>query len=146
MPAARAQIALKRAYDEPADADGFRVLVDRLWPRGLTKDAARIDIWLRDLAPSNELRKWFHAHPEQRQEFRERYVRELQSPSAAEALIRLQELLSHSRRVTLVFASKNVEHNNATVLKEVLEGEKPPTRSKTAHRTKASPSRKETSQ
>jgi uncharacterized protein YeaO (DUF488 family) len=123
MPAARAQIALKRAYEEPTDADGLRVLVDRLWPRGLTKDAARIDTWLRDLAPSNDLRKWFHAHPEKRQEFRERYVRELQSPSAAEALIRLHELLSHSRRVTLVFAS---------VLKEVVEGMRPCTSGKAA--------------
>jgi uncharacterized protein YeaO (DUF488 family) len=127
MPAARAQIALKRAYEEPADADGLRVLVDRLWPRGLTKDAARIDIWLRDLAPSNELRKWFHAHPERWLEFRERHVRELQSASAAEALNRLHELLSNTRRVTLVFASKDVENNNATVLKEVLEGMKSPT-------------------
>jgi uncharacterized protein YeaO (DUF488 family) len=71
------------------------------------------------------LRKWFHAHPEKRQEFRERYVRELQSPSVAEALARLHELLSNNRRVTLVFASKNVEHNNATVLKKVVEGMRP---------------------
>jgi uncharacterized protein YeaO (DUF488 family) len=132
MPAACAQIALKRAYEEPADADGLRVLVDRLWPRGLTKDAARIDTWLRDLAPSNELRKWFHAHPEKRQEFRERYARELQSPSAADALTRLDELLSTSRRVTLVFASRNVEHNNAAVLKEVVEAMRPRKRGKPA--------------
>jgi uncharacterized protein YeaO (DUF488 family) len=140
MPAARAQIALKRAYEEPADADGLRVLVDRLWPRGLTKDAARIDTWLRDLAPSNELRKWFHAHPEQRQEFRERYVRELQSPSAADALIRLHELLSASRCVTLVFASKNVEHNNAVVLKEVVDGMSPRTSGKPAKSAHTRPS------
>jgi uncharacterized protein YeaO (DUF488 family) len=141
MPAARAQIALKRAYEEPTESDGVRVLVDRLWPRGLTKDAARINAWLRDLAPSNELRKWFHAHPENRQEFRERYVRELQSPSAADALTRLHDLLSASRRVTLVFASKNVEHNNATVLKEVLEGTNSPTRSQSAHSAEARRSR-----
>jgi uncharacterized protein YeaO (DUF488 family) len=125
MPAAHAQIALKRAYEEPTKSDGLRVLVDRLWPRGLTKDAARIYAWLRDLAPSNELRKWFHAHPEHRREFRERYVRELQSPSSADALTRLDELLSTSRRVTLVFASRNVEHNNAVVLKEVVEAMRP---------------------
>lgn len=133
MPSARAQIALKRAYEEPKESDGIRVLVDRLWPRGLTKEKARIDAWLRDLAPSNELRKWFHAHPEHRREFRERYVRELHSPPAADALTRLHELLSTSRRVTLVFASKNVEHNNATVLKKNLEGTKLRKSSKTAH-------------
>jgi uncharacterized protein YeaO (DUF488 family) len=143
MPAARAQIALKRAYEEPADSDGVRVLVDRLWPRGLTKDKARIDAWLRDLAPSNELRKWFHAHPERRLEFREQYVRELQSPSAADALTRLHELLSTSRRVILVFASKNVEYNNATVLKEVIEGTKPLTSSQPTHSAKARQGRSE---
>ena len=67
------RIALKRVYDEPSDLDGFRVLVDRLWPRGLTKAAAHIDLWLRDLAPSNDLRKWYHAHPEHWKEFRQKY-------------------------------------------------------------------------
>ena len=141
MPVARAQIALKRAYDEPTKSDGVRVLVDRLWPRGLTKDAARIYAWLRDLAPSNELRKWFHAHPDQRLEFRERYLRELQSPPAAEALNRVHALLSTSPRVTLIFASKTVEYNNATVLKEELEGMKSPTRSESAHSAGARRSR-----
>jgi len=135
MPASSAKIALKPAYEEPTESDGVRVLVDRLWPRGLTKDQARIDTWLRDLAPSNELRKWFHAHPEDRREFRKRYVYELQKPPAAEALTQLHELFRTSPGVALIFASKNVEYNNATVLKEVLERKKSPKRRKSAHST-----------
>jgi len=142
MPVSSVKIVLKRAYEEPTESDGVRVLVDRLWPRGLTKDKARVDAWLRDLAPSNELRKWFHAHPDRRLEFRERYVRELQSLSAAEALNNLHALLSTSPRVTLIFASKNVEYNNATVLKEVVEGMKSPTRSESAHTAEARWSRR----
>jgi uncharacterized protein YeaO (DUF488 family) len=122
MTAARAKIAVKRVYEEPTDSDGTRVLVDRLWPRGLTKDKAGIDAWLRDLAPSNALRKWFHAHPQERTEFRKRYLGELESPSAARPLQQLHELLDISWRVTLLFASKNADYNNATVLKEFIEG------------------------
>jgi len=122
MPAARARIALKRVYEEPTDADGIRVLIDRLWPRGLTKDQADVDAWLPDLAPSNELRKWFHAHSQQRGEFRKRYLGELKADSAAKACQQLQELLNRRARVTLVFASKNAEYNNATVLREFIRG------------------------
>ena len=122
MTAARATIAVKRVYEEPKDSDGIRVLVDRLWPRGLTKDQVRIDQWPRELAPSNELRKWFHAHSEERAEFRKRYLREFQAPSAAKAFEQLHGLLDTNSRVTLLFASKNVQYNNATVLKELIEG------------------------
>ncbi len=120
------KVSLKRAYEEPSAADGARVLVDRLWPRGITKDAARLDVWLKDLAPSNELRKWFHARPSMRQEFRKRYLEELREAPALAALEQLYNLASR-KKVTLVFASKNSEFNNAVVLKELLEGmRKPP--------------------
>jgi uncharacterized protein YeaO (DUF488 family) len=120
-------IALKRAYDEPTVRDGFRVLVDRLWPRGLTKEAADIDLWLRDLAPSNALRQWFHARPRQWAAFRTRYLAELSKPEPAAALDQLYSIARKRKQVTLVFASKNIEHNNAVVLKELLEGmRKPP--------------------
>jgi uncharacterized protein YeaO (DUF488 family) len=121
-------IALKRVYAEPSPQDGTRVLVDRLWPRGLTKEAAALDAWLRDLAPSDELRKWFHAHPQQRSRFRERYLKELSNETAHDALQKLYELKEKRRRLTLLFASKNEEYNNAVVLKQLVEGDrKPPT-------------------
>jgi uncharacterized protein YeaO (DUF488 family) len=120
------RIALKRVYDEAFQSDGFRVLVDRLWPRGLTKAEARIDLWLRDVAPSNELRKWFHAHPEHWKEFRQKYLAELHTPAAEKALKQLYEVLDREHAVTLLFASKQTEQNNATVLKEFVEGMKKP--------------------
>lgn len=126
MPAAQANICIKRAYEEPTDFDGARVLVDRLWPRGISKQEARIDAWLRDLAPSNELRKWAHAHPEQWPEFRKRYLQELRNPSAMESLDTLYDLRSRARTVTLIFAAKNEERNNAVVLREMIERTKKP--------------------
>jgi uncharacterized protein YeaO (DUF488 family) len=121
------RITAKRVYDEPSSADGTRVLVDRLWPRGLSKQTAAVDHWLRNLAPSHQLRKWFHAHPEHWAAFRNRYLKELTSPPAAKALEELYQL-AHKGKVTLLFASKNEDRNNATVLKDLLEGaRKPPT-------------------
>jgi len=120
------RIALKRVYDEASDSDAFRVLVDRLWPRGLTKAAARVDLWLRDLAPSNELRKWFHSNPEHWKEFRQKYLAELHAPAAEKALQELYDILDRERAVTLLYASKQTEQNNATVLKEFVEGMKKP--------------------
>jgi uncharacterized protein YeaO (DUF488 family) len=123
-------VTLKRVYEAPAAGDGARVLVDRLWPRGLTKEKARIDAWLRDLAPSDELRRWFHARPGQWLQFRRRYLLELEEPEKARALEELYELANRRASLTLLFASRNEEHNNATVLKELLEGmRKPPTSS-----------------
>ncbi len=123
-------ISLKRAYDPASVSDGFRVLVDRLWPRGLTKDKAEIDLWLKDLAPSDTLRKWFHARPAQWPAFRKRYLAELSQPLATAALEELYHLADKRKRLTLVFSSKNAEHNNAVVLKELLEGmRKPPSSS-----------------
>ncbi len=119
-------IKLKRAYEGASRADGSRVLVDRLWPRGIKKDEAEIQLWLKDLAPSNELRTWFHARPDRWQGFRERYLQELRETPAAEALEQLCELTRKKKRVTLVFAAKDEEHNNAVVLKQLLEGMKKP--------------------
>ena len=121
-------IALKRVYEDPSPQDGARVLVDRLWPRGLTKADAALNAWLRDLAPSDELRKWYHAHPQQWGKFRERYLKELSNEAAHNALQKLYELKEQRPRVTLLYASKNEEHNNAVVLKQLVEGHrKPPT-------------------
>jgi|SRR5579863_1898825 len=121
-------VAVKRVYESVARADGARVLVDRLWPRGLRKDDIALDEWLRDLAPSNELRKWFHAQPEHWLMFRKRYLKELARPEAVEDLKKLYALAHKRKRVTLLYASKNEEHNNAVVLKELLDGmRKPPT-------------------
>lgn len=121
-------VAIKRVYTAPARGDGARVLVDRLWPRGLTKERADVDKWLRDLAPSNELRRWYHARPEQWVSFRKKYLKELSLPEAEDALRQLYLLAQKKKRLTLLFASKNEERNNAMVLKELLDGmRKPPT-------------------
>jgi uncharacterized protein YeaO (DUF488 family) len=121
-------VALKRVYEPPQPADGVRVLVDRLWPRGLTKERATVHSWLRDLAPSDELRKWFHAQPDQWETFRKRYLKELAHPDAETELRELYLLAHKKKQLTLLFASKNEERNNATVLKDLLEGmRKPPT-------------------
>lgn len=104
------------------------MLVDRLWPRGLTKARAAVDEWLRDLAPTDQLRRWYHARPEQWQNFRKKYLRELSQPEAEDALRRLYQLAHKRKRLTLLFASKNETNNNAVVLKELLDGmRKPPT-------------------
>jgi uncharacterized protein YeaO (DUF488 family) len=131
-------IALKRVYDPPADNDGVRVLVDRLWPRGLTKDAAAVELWLKDIAPSDGLRRWYHAHPSMWEQFREKYLHELRSEAAAAALHQLYGIAAERKHVTLLFASKNVDRNNATVLKELLDGRKKPPRSTGPERPAAS--------
>jgi uncharacterized protein YeaO (DUF488 family) len=121
-------VAVKRVYDSPARSDGARILVDRLWPRGLRKTEVDLDDWLRNIAPSNELRKWFHAQPDQWQLFRKRYLKELTFPDAEKELQKLYVLAQKRRRLTLLFASKNEKYNNAVVLKDLLNGmRKPPT-------------------
>ncbi|MGR4069114.1 DUF488 domain-containing protein [Billgrantia sp. C5P2] len=111
-------IALKRAYDPPSSGDGYRVLVDRLWPRGISKDDARIDAWPKEVAPSDELRKEFHAGKLGWGEFRRRYLAELKPQRDA-----LRELAERARKgsVTLVFSSKDEQRNNAVVLRQYLE-------------------------
>jgi len=121
-------VMVKRIYAQPARADGMRILVDRLWPRGMSKDRAAVDKWLRDLAPSDGLRTWFHARPEAWQIFRKRYLKELVQPEASLALDELYDLAARRKKMTLLFASRNEEYNNAVVLKDLLEGmRKPPT-------------------
>ena len=111
-------IQLKRAYDPVEPDDGFRVLIDRLWPRGVSKEEAAIDLWLKEIAPSTALRKWFGHDPAKWPEFRERYLREIESHPDAVAELRKQ---ARQGRVTLVYGAKDREHNDAVVLKEYLE-------------------------
>jgi uncharacterized protein YeaO (DUF488 family) len=128
MPPVVKRITVKRAYEKPARGDGYRVLVDRLWPRGLSKDRAALNDWLRDIAPSDQLRRWFHARPDSWLAFRKRYLKELTLPEAAKALEELYRLANTRKNLTLLFASKDEHHNNAVVLKDLLEGmRKPPT-------------------
>jgi uncharacterized protein YeaO (DUF488 family) len=112
-------IALKRAYDEPEPSDGTRVLVDRLWPRGLSKERAHVDLWLKEIAPSSELRTWFGHDPENFAEFRRRYEAELASETCQAALTKLRDLAKQGP-VTLVFAAHDTEHANAVVLRDLL--------------------------
>ena len=111
-------IRLKRVYDPPKMQDGFRVLVDRIWPRGVRKEDARIDRWLKELAPSTDLRKWFNHEPAKWDRFRERYWEQLDAQREAITLLRER---SDGRLVTLVYAAKDREHNNAVALKQYLE-------------------------
>lgn len=114
-------IRLKRAYEAPARSDGPRVLVDRIWPRGVAKEDADITQWLKGLAPSTGLRKWFGHDPAKWPEFRERYLEELKSGDAVEDLSALKSLLEEHDRITLVFAAKDTEHNNAVALREFIQ-------------------------
>jgi uncharacterized protein YeaO (DUF488 family) len=121
-------IAVKRVYKERTRTDGLRVLVDRLWPRGLSKEAAAVDVWLRDVAPSDGLRHWIHSTPDAWPAFRRRYLQELSEPKATEALDQLYRLATDRKQLTLLFASRDEERNNATVLRDLLQGmRKPPT-------------------
>lgn len=109
-------ILLKRAYDAPSRSDGKRILVDRLWPRGVTKADAEIDLWLKDVAPSTALRKWFGHDPKKWVEFKKRYRSELKgSPAVAEL-----KALTRKGKVTLVYSAKDELHNQAVALKELL--------------------------
>lgn len=113
-------VAIKRIHDPVSEDDGYRVLVDRVWPRGIRKEAAALDEWCRELAPSTALRKWFGHDPERWQAFREAYRDEL--AKCPEALSRLLETMAEGR-VTLLYSAKDREHNQAVVLAEVLEQE-----------------------
>ncbi|MEJ1160613.1 DUF488 domain-containing protein [Prosthecomicrobium sp. N25] len=118
-------LRVKRVYDPPQPADGYRVLVDRLWPRGLTREAAALDAWMKDLAPSDGLRRWFGEAEGRWPEFAVRYRAELASEAAAGGLA---ELRSRAREgtVTLLFGKRDAVYNNAEVLRAVLEGTEPP--------------------
>jgi len=114
-------IQVKRIYDKPSRKDGLRVLVDRLWPRGLTKERAAVKLWLKDVAPSTELRKWYGHDPAKWKEFQVRYRKELRMKK--DALKQLKHE-SEEQTVTLVYGARDEEHNEALVLKKILEGSK----------------------
>ena len=108
-------VRVRRVYEQPSPDDGARLLVDRLWPRGLSKDAAHLDAWVKDVAPSDDLRRWYRHDPERFDEFRRRYVSELRDPERAAALARLAEAASRGT-VTLLTATKDARHSQAAVL------------------------------
>jgi uncharacterized protein YeaO (DUF488 family) len=111
-------IKLKRAYETHSRDDGKRILVERLWPRGLTKLQAKIDLWLKDVAPSTELRRWFGHDPEKWNEFRQRYQKELKQK---DELIKLLKRKAKAGTITLIYAARDEEHNGALVLKQFLQ-------------------------
>ena len=112
-------IKLKRVYENPSPKDGLRVLVERLWPRGLTKERAAVDLWLKDVAPSAELRKWFGHDPARWEQFQERYRQELREKKDAVQLLRQKGM---EGTVTLVYAARDEDHNGALALKRFLQG------------------------
>ena len=111
-------VKTKRVYDHASRDDGKRILIDRLWPRGIKKDEAKIDEWMKDIAPSDELRKWFAHDPAKWPEFKKRYINELKKKSELVERLRAE---AKKETVTLLFAAKDVEHDNAMVLKEFIE-------------------------
>jgi uncharacterized protein YeaO (DUF488 family) len=114
------EVRLKRAYEQADSADGFRVLVDRLWPRGIKKADLRLGAWLKDIAPSTELRKWFHHDPERWPEFCKRYKAELKDPELQKTIAdTVQKAKKHST-ITLIYAAKDTEHNEAVVLQALF--------------------------
>ena len=111
-------LKIKRIYEQPSSSDGFRVLVDRLWPRGIKKEKANIDLWLKDIAPSNELRKWFGHKPEKWEQFKKKFFLELESnPLAGDELNKI----AGREVVTFVYSAKEEKFNNASALKEYVE-------------------------
>jgi len=111
-------IKIKRVYEEPSEKDGLRVLVDRLWPRGLTNEKAKIDLWMKEISPSNELRKWYHNNFEKWSEFKKKYKKELDDNK--EAFDELKKIIRKNKTVTFVYSSKEEENNNAAALKEFV--------------------------
>jgi len=113
------KVLIKRVYEEPKESDGTRILVDRLWPRGLKKENARVDLWLKEIAPSNELRKWFAHDPKKWTEFQARYKQELKSHAE-----QLDQLMQEVKKgpVTLLYGAHDEEHNQAVVLERMLRG------------------------
>lgn len=111
---------MKRVYDETSPDDGERILVDRLWPRGISREGGRIDLWMKEIAPSTELRKWFSHDPSRWQAFRQKYLRELEEKKVLLTDLR-QRASAHG--ITLLFASRETRINHAAVLKEVIEKE-----------------------
>jgi len=114
-------VKLKRAYDKAAKNDGKRILVDRLWPRGVSKEDANVYEWLKEIGPSNELRQWFDHDPDKFDEFKEKYRKELQDGEQKASYDKLKSIQKENSTITLVYAAKDEENNQAQVLKEMLE-------------------------
>lgn len=114
------EILLKRAYEKPSLHDGFRVLVDRLWPRGVRKADLRLDAWAKDIAPSTELRKWFGHDPERWLEFCKRYANELKNPDVRATITQTIHVAQKQSAITLVYGAKDTEHNEAIVLQGIF--------------------------
>lgn len=114
------KIVIKRIYDEPDDMDGKRVLVDRLWPRGMAKESAALDHWFKEIAPSPDLRKWWDHDPERFDEFAQRYEHELADDEHADEVAELIDLIHNSDRVTLLYGAKDESNNHAKVLQDYL--------------------------
>lgn len=114
-------IKLKRVYEPSSDDDGFRVLVERLWPRGISKDRARVDLWVKEAGASPELRSWFGHDPGKWEEFRQKYFDEIRQRPMVVDLLR--KTISEKKTVTFIFAARDEQHNNAVALKEFLESE-----------------------
>jgi uncharacterized protein YeaO (DUF488 family) len=114
------KIKLKRAYSQPSQDDGYRILVDRVWPRGFTRETLKIDQWMREVAPSDALRKWFSHDPKKWEDFLKRYKEELNTNEAFQKLV---ELVKNKETVTLVYSAKDEEHNQAVALKMFIEEE-----------------------
>ena len=115
-------VRIKRVYAPPAPEDGYRVLVDRLWPRGLAKEVARVDLWLKEIAPSTELRKWFGHDPERWPDFTRRYREELKAPERVAALDRLRRLRQEREAVTLLYGAREEALTHAALLQDLLAG------------------------
>ena len=114
-------IRIERVYDNPKEVDSFRILVDRLWPRGLRKEKIRIDLWQKDIAPSNSLRKWFGHDEKKWDEFKRKYFKELDKKSDSDAVDRIIKLAKEHSSITLLYGAKEERFNNAVALKEYLE-------------------------
>lgn len=112
------KIQLKRVYEHPETADGFRILVDRLWPRGLSKVKAKVDLWLKDIAPSTELRKWFNHDPKKWKDFLKKYKAELKEHK--DAVLLLKHLIQEKKNVTLLYSARDENYNNAIALKKIV--------------------------
>ena len=109
---------IKRIYETPGEDDGYRILIDRLWPRGFTKERAKVDLWLKEIAPSTELRKWYHHNPERWNEFKSRYQTELSDKR--ELILQIEHLEKVHGNITLLFAAKEKEQSQAAVLMNLL--------------------------
>lgn len=111
-------ITIKRVYEPYNESDGFRILVDRLWPRGVSKENARLNLWLKEIAPSTELRKWFNHEEDKWEEFQKRYKDELKNKT--DLLNQLKDISKKNKKITLLFGTRDQEHNEAIVIKQVL--------------------------